>query len=1023
MKRLVLTNFSLRHPWLVMLAVAASVVLFGSQFPKVHFDNDPENMLSKDEFVRVFNHQTKERYGLYDFVIAGVVNDSDPDGIFNVQTLQRVDTLTRQLLSLRRGPDGLPQVAEDAAGTTWRTLDLTPKSAFKRAMGVVFGHDPNRLFDASGNSVIVGSELIAPSVVDNIKQADMGSLKLEYLMEHAPQTREEALVIRDDVMGNPLYKGTLVAEDAKAVCVYIPIIEKTYSYNVATLVKELTKEWKGGDKIYMAGLPVAEDTFGVEMLVQMSMSAPLAMLILFLLMYFFFKRVSLILAPLLVAIITVVWTMGLLIGLGFDVHIMSSMIPIFIMPIVVCNSIHVLSEFSDSYRHYRDKMKTLQHVMRELFMPMLYATATTVAGFASLATTPIPPVRIFGLHVAFGVAAGWFLTMTFVPAFIYFFISEESLQKLCTAPDAPDQCEVDTGLLGRFLRWMAGFTYRRAWVVVSLSAFILAFSVYGISLIRVNDNPVKWFTEKHELRVADTVLNDHFGGTYTAYLTLTSEAKAAQTSLEDIQRMRDAVTARFGEAKPEAAKAFLAEMDKVQTTLCQGDSCDSVLYFAELVDAAERIDAQTGQSWSTLANAINYMDTDALTYATLTQGIQVLEGPNAGDKTTLLERLKSDASLTGAALMEKALGICDSYTDLSVREFVLDMKTEWNAPAFKRPDVLRYVEGLQNFLMTMDSVGKTSSTVDALKKASFELQFVKPDPSLKGADLAAAEARNQANFSIPETAAAAGQVYIQLEGMKKKDTLFHMVTRDFLGQNIWVQLTNGDNQDMTRVVANVKQYVAEHQPPIPLKVEWAGLTYLNVVWQEKMVVGMLSSLASSFVVVLVMMLILFRSVWFGVLAMIPLTVTITFIYGLIGWVGKDYDMPVAILSAMTLGLSIDFAIHFLERAREMYKLTGNWKETNVRMFSEPAKAISRNAIVIALGFTPLLLAPLVPYRTVGFFLAMIMLVSWLATLFILAALARILERWLFESRKNGPAKPEAHIEQRGNKRKGKKGKK
>jgi len=49
-------------------------------------------------------------------------------------------------------------------------------------------------------------------------------------------------------------------------------------------------------------------------------------------------------------------------------------------------------------------------------------------------------------------------------------------------------------------------------------------------------------------------------------------------------------------------------------------------------------------------------------------------------------------------------------------------------------------------------------------------------------------------------------------------------------------------------------------------------------------------------------------------------------------------------------------------------------------------AISRNAIIIAVGFTPLLLAPLVPYRTVGFFLATIMAVSWLATLFILPAL-------------------------------------
>ena len=513
-------------------------------------------------------------------------------------------------------------------------------------------------------------------------------------------------------------------------------------------------------------------------------------------------------------------------------------------------------------------------------------------------------------------------------------------------------------------------------------------------------NKVKWFTKNHELRVADEVLNKHFGGTYTGYLTLTADSGKSVISAADGVKIRDAAQKRFGETKPAALKGFLAELDKLQSKFCVSGSCDSVPYFAALSEAAGKIDEKAGKSWNALADAVNYMDPNGLTYAVLEQNIQSVKDVDAADKATLLKRLKADSSLAGDALMDKALDICDSFTGLSFREFVLEMGTELNAPAFKRPDVLRYVEGLQNFLLDMDTVGKTSSTVDALKKASYELQYVKPDASLAGEALAAAEARNNDNFSIPKSAAATGQVYIQLEGMKKKDTLFHLVTRDYQGENIWVQLTSGDNQDMTVVVEEVEKYVAEHQPPVPLEVRWAGLTYLNVVWQEKMVVGMLSSLVSSFVVVLLMMLVLFRSGWFGVLAMLPLTITITFIYGVIGWIGKDYDMPVAILSAMTLGLSVDFAIHFLERGREMYKEAGNWKDANARMFREPAKAISRNAIVIAFGFMPLLFAPLVPYRTVGVFLAMIMLVSWLATLFILPALIRILEKKLFKNVKS-----------------------
>jgi uncharacterized protein len=143
-------------------------------------------------------------------------------------------------------------------------------------------------------------------------------------------------------------------------------------------------------------------------------------------------------------------------------------------------------------------------------------------------------------------------------------------------------------------------------------------------------------------------------------------------------------------------------------------------------------------------------------------------------------------------------------------------------------------------------------------------------------------------------------------------------------------------------------------------------------------------------------MVLFRSPLYGLLAMIPLSVTITFIYGLIGLVGKDYDMPVAVLSSLTLGLSVDFAIHFLERARELTKKEGSWKAAAPLMFKEPALAISRNAIIISIGFTPLLFAPLVPYKTVGFFLATIMAASWIGTLFILVALITALQKRLFK---------------------------
>ena len=968
--KLAMTNFSIRRPILLIAMVVAVTGFLGFQMRQVQFDNDPENMLAEDEPVRLFHHKVKEQFDLYDFVVVGIVNEENPDGIFNVETLGRIYDLTGQLLRLHRDEQGLPAVALPALpGREERVIgiDMRPDGTIPKLMNIAFRHNPNRLFNEQGEGAIIGREIISPSVVDNIKQADLGSLKIEYLMEKPPQTREEALLIRDDAMANPLYAGTLVSEDGKAVCLYLPIRDKHFSYNVANLVRELTADWGEADQVHITGLPVAEDTFGVEMLVQMATSAPMAGLAIFILMFLFFRRLSLIIAPMLVAVGSIIMTMGLLIGLGYKVHIMSSMIAIFLMPIAVADAIHVLSEFFDTYPRFQDKDKTIRHVIGHLFLPMLYTTLTTIAGFASLATTPIPPVRVFGLHVAFGVGMAWLLTMTLVPAYIKIFVSKRSLADLTTTKTEGKEKRADS-----LLASLGSFSFRNARWIVTATVLVLLVSVFGISKIRVNDNPVNWFTPDHSIRVADRVLNAHFGGTYTAYLQLAGSAAPERVDIDDL---KDRLKQHF------AGATSLAEYEAAimgQSPLAnQPDP-----FFAKLEEQAAEIDRATLGGWADMADKINYLQARDLDLASFKRQAGSWTFPQ---KEQLLAKLAASDNLEGEALIEAALQICDVAQTQGFVSFVSQAQLNMTAATFKRPEMLRYLETLGNYLAADAAVGKTSTASDALKKARYELQYVE----------AGGEA-NDTNYAIPDSVSAAGQVFSQLEGMKKKDSLFHLVSRDYSSALIWVQLRSGDNIDMERVVSRAAAFTEQNPPPHTLDIGWAGLTYINVAWQEKMVRGMLIALVSSFFVVLLMMVFLFRSFLFGLLAMIPLTVTITFTYGLIGLVGKEYDMPIAVLSSLTLGLSVDFAIHFLQRGRELYRELGSWQVAISHLFREPARAISRNAITISVGFTPLLLAPLIPYKTVGFFLATIMAVSWLATLFILAALVTLLRGKLFK---------------------------
>ena len=863
-------QFSMNRPGLLTALMVFMTLALGTLTVRVHVDTDPENMLSKDEFVRVFHDQTKKEFNLHDVVVLGVVNEKDADGVFNPDSLKKIYELS------------------------------------KFAATLVDPENPDRK--------VIARDIIAPDNVDTIEQAGLGQVKFQWLMKNPPTSREEALKIRDKALANPLLKGTMVSEDGQALAIYLPISKKDFAHQVSQELKEkIATLGPGDDQFYITGLPVAEDTFGKEMFIQMAISAPLAMLVIFLLMLVFFKKFQLIISPMIIAVCTVVSTMGLLIGTGNTLHIMSSMIPIFIMPIAVVDSIHILSEFFDEYQKTKNRRKTLEQVMHHLFKPMLFTSLTSSAGFASLALTPIPPVQAFGLFVAIGIMLAWLLTVLFIPAYIML-MKEDSLKNF-GADKQQDQAS-DRSLINRHLRWIGRTAVSRPWWIIGFNLVIMAIGVVGILMIQVNDNPVKWFHKSHEIRVADRILNKHFGGTYEAYLVLSSNAPE-MSATEAAGWLSDTLEKRLKESP--------VVREKVQSELSEA----------------------------------------------------MAEG---GSPEKLFQRL----SLSWQKEIDNLAPEDDAgYDDWSLALDALDQVRN-RKQIFKRPDILNYIIGLQKYLNQQGDVGKSNSIADVVQKVHQELFEGDAD-----------------HFTIPKTINGVAQTLMSFQNSHKPDDLWHLVTPDYTRANLWLQLKSGDNKDMERVIADVENYLADTPPPIQLEAEWAGLTYINVAWQNKMVTGMLKSFLSSFVVVFIMMAILFRSPVWGLLAMIPLTFTIGIIYGVIGLIGKDYDMPVAVLSSLTLGLAVDFAIHFLQRSRATMVRLGNWSKSVQEMFEEPARAIARNTIVISIGFTPLLFAPLIPYQTVGVFLAVIMLYSGLATLWILPALLTVMQKWIFKKELKG----------------------
>ncbi|NOQ36052.1 MAG: RND transporter, partial [Methylococcaceae bacterium] len=251
--------FSVNHPkiitWLmiVITSIVISLAVLPNFFPKqlsflstIKVDTDPENMLSADEPVRVYHNQMKKVFSLSDMVVVGVSNETNPNGVFNPQSLGRIYQLSQYARSL-----------------SWT--------------------DPENPDKLAG---VIEVDMLAPSMVDNIEQGGVGEVNFSWLMPKPPETQEEAIAVRERAKKIPFLNGTLLSDDGKAIALYLPLTDKHLSYEIREkLLAKIAEFNDTEEQYYITGLPVAEDTFGVEMFHQMAQSAPTAMLVIFLLLW------------------------------------------------------------------------------------------------------------------------------------------------------------------------------------------------------------------------------------------------------------------------------------------------------------------------------------------------------------------------------------------------------------------------------------------------------------------------------------------------------------------------------------------------------------------------------------------------------------------------------------------------------------------------------------------------------------------------------------------------------------------
>jgi hypothetical protein len=761
MTKFSLVEFSIRRPKWVLLLAGLLTLVFLTQFPKIRTDTNPKHMLPDTSDVRVWNDEVDKTFALYeDTIVVGVENDA---GVLNQETLGRIARITDGILAL-------PGVASR---------------------------------DVNGFTTIT-----------NVT-ADAGSLKVGPLMPAAPRTDAEVEALRAALFGNPLFVNRVISQDGKTTAIYVPLEKGANGAEIAGKIREIVAKEKGPERYYIAGDPVARDTFGAEMFKLMAIFSPIAGMIMFAAIQYMFRNLALSAAMMGVSMVAIIWSMGLLIGAGFPVHIMSSMAPVFLMAIAT-DSIHIFNEFYFRYKENGDKLAAIRETMAAVSRPVRYTALATAAGFAVLLFMNIVPVQVFGGLIAFGTVVLRLLSFSFIPA-VLTFVREDRLARAAGSESVEgDRTARALGRLGAFGAAWPGTT-------VAFAAVLVAVSVWGTSKIHINNNLVAWFKPSSAIRVADTAMNAALGGTSLGYLVVQSKEP----------------------------------------------------------------------------------------------------------------------------------------------EFM------------KRPEAERWIEGLQRHLEALPVVGKTFSVADYVKRINRVLHD--DDPKYD---------------TVPETKDMVGQYLFLFSMSAKPSDLDNVVDSAFGKANIWVQMKTWDAEAMRQVIAAAERY--EKANLLPLTVKPAGIAYFNLVWNDEVLGDLVRGFSLALVVVFAILALDFRSLKWALIAYAPLLFTILFIYGVVGFVGKDFDMPLSVMSTLSLGMAVDFAIHFVSRLRQRLAEVGDADLPGALAWTaaRPGKGIMRNALLFAAAFSVMMFAPLTPYVVVGAFIVSMMLLSALLTMLLIPALVMLGRRWL-----------------------------
>ncbi len=450
--------------------VLASVLILNVGFfmimrSNTRMETDLDEYMPQEHPAFVYSNQAEKWFNIKDGIIIAIENE---EGIYNSDTIQKVKDLTKSLQKMRE---------------------------------------------------IEKSDVTSLYTADNIIGTEDG-MDVRPFFKRVPKDPEKLIKMKNLVRDNDMIFGRLVSYDENITLIIAEIKDDVFSQEFYHRILELSKEYEGPEKIYVAGSPIVEGTMAYLGPRDMQKMVPIVILIIIIVLLVLLRSIKATLLTLLVVLFSTILTFGLMAAVGIPIYAVSTMIPVMLIAIGVADGIHLFSHLhlyikKNPSASRRDAINDMIHGM---WKPVVMTSVTTAVGFISLITSQVYPIKYFGIFTAFGVLMAMVFSLVLVPAGLMMF-------GLPGWKDKPEKEEKKSrkNLGSVFSTWVVKHRYLT--IIITIS--IIAVSIVGIGKVWINSSFLDKFEKDSDIVLTDKFINSHFGGTSTLNVILDSKEKDA----------------------------------------------------------------------------------------------------------------------------------------------------------------------------------------------------------------------------------------------------------------------------------------------------------------------------------------------------------------------------------------------------------------------------------------------------------------------------------------------------------------